>query len=661
MAACVVVAACAHALLALAASREKSFTADELGHLTGGYTFTTRHDYRLHPENGLLPQRWQALPAAWATMNYPSLDHRDWRESDVWSFGRRFFYQTGNAHEWIVFTGRAMNTCFAIGTLLLVAGWTWHLFGRAGLLVAMPFAALCPTMLAHSALATSDMAMAFFFLASASAYAWHLRSGRTWVYVLSAVTFSLACVAKYTAVLLLPMLAALILLRWLLPGGGNPTWAGCREATSAGRQLRALGLSVGVHATAAWIGIWAFCGFRFTAFNPRLPTGEFPVSWDYLYAGSGLIGRLVQFCHDWHVLPEAFLYGFMFVVKHAEARAAFLDGDYSIHGWLEFFPQALVYKTTPALLAAVLLALVVIGLGRSRLGRSAFRRPLIQASPLVVVFVIYWAFSLSSNLNIGHRHILPTYPMLYIATGALGWAAMQLVTRKMMRPLLAGALMLLWPALHARETWRTHPHYLAYFSPVIGGSAQGYRHLVDSSLDWGQDLPGLAEWLAVHRRPTDKVFFSYFGTADPTYYGITGIALPSILDFRQSHPWYELDEGIYAISATMLQQVYQPMRGPWTAEQENEYQALHRLAALFDGIQSEGTSEQWAEVQARWQRYENLRFARLCHYLRAREPDTMIGYSILIYRLDATEVQNAIHGPASALGAAMLRAREAKR
>src|SRR3989338_5168022 len=46
-----------HAVLATLAVREKSTTADELAHVTGGYTFNHWSDYRLHPENGILPQR----------------------------------------------------------------------------------------------------------------------------------------------------------------------------------------------------------------------------------------------------------------------------------------------------------------------------------------------------------------------------------------------------------------------------------------------------------------------------------------------------------------------------------------------------------------------------------------------------------------------------
>ena len=93
---------------------------------------------------------------------------------------------------------------------------------------------------------------------------------------------------------------------------------------------------------------------------------------------------------------------------------------------------------------------------------------------------------------------------------------------------------------HAAIAARIHPHYLAYFSPVVGGPEQGYRHLVDSSLDWGQDLPGLQKWLIAHRQPGEPVYLSYFGTADPARYGINAIAL-LILDgmYLKSEIYFE--------------------------------------------------------------------------------------------------------------------------
>lgn len=648
----------AHFAIAVHGTWHKSTTSDELAHVTGGYAFNVWHDYRFHPENGLLPQRWQALPAVLAAA--PAFAPRDdaaWRKADVWLVGYRFFYGENRDHLPMLRGARALNAVFGAATVLLVFGWARRLWGEAGAVFAALLAALCPTMLAHSALATSDMGMTFFFLASTGAYWRHLHDGRARWLVLSATLFGLACVVKYTAVLLLPMFAALALLRL---SAAAPLGFGKQHLSGWPARAGGLALSLLGHGLAAVFTIWAFGGFRFAAFNPDLPGGAFSLPWDFLLTIGGAPAAVIQLCRDWHLLPEGWLYGLAFVLKHAEARGAFLDGDYSIYGWVSFFPKAFLYKTPPTLLLAIAGAAVFTVL-RLRTGdRRMAAGWLYRTAPLVVLFAVYWAFSLNSHLNIGHRHILPTYPVLYIFGGVLGWAAVRTATRSRRAGTTLGAALAALGLGHAAVTTRIHPHHLAYFSPVVGGPAQGYRHLVDSSLDWGQDLPALQAWLQANRRPGEPLYLSYFGTGEPAYYGIDAIHLPMLPSFDRPHPWTWLEPGLYAISATMLQHVYMPDRGPWTAEYEREYQQLRQNDAHFRALKAdphghpelmrEVTPEQWSKA---WTHYERLRFARLCHYLRARRPDAMPGYSILVYRLAQAELDAALAGDLRALADAM--------
>ncbi|NBR57837.1 MAG: phospholipid carrier-dependent glycosyltransferase [Opitutaceae bacterium] len=200
------------------ASRGQSTTSDELAHLTGGYTFNHWNDYRLHPENGLLPQRWQALPLSLGTAPiFPSLDSTDWREANVWKLGHHFFYEAGNDHAPLLRQARAMNSFFGAALTLLVFFWSRKIWGTVGAMSSAIFCAFCPTLLAHSGLATSDLAAAFFLLASTGAYWRHLHDHRPQWWWLSLTAFGLACVAKYTAVLLLPIFGLLVLVRALSP------------------------------------------------------------------------------------------------------------------------------------------------------------------------------------------------------------------------------------------------------------------------------------------------------------------------------------------------------------------------------------------------------------------------------------------------------------
>jgi hypothetical protein len=117
--------------------------------------------------------------------------------------------------------------------------------------------------------------------------------------------------------------------------------------------------------------------------------------------------------------------------------------------------------------------------------------------------------------------------------------------------LLLGALL----GWYAWGTLRVHPHPLAYFNETVGGPSNGWRVLVDSSLDWGQDLTRVEPWMRAHGVARYKL--SYFGTASPEYHGITGEMLPGYTSPRVPRVTREIAPGdILAVSATNLQGVY---------------------------------------------------------------------------------------------------------
>jgi hypothetical protein len=627
-----------HALLALTATAEKSMTSDEIAHLVAGHAYNTLGDFRLQPENGNLPQRLAALPMMLGHVPLPPTSLESWKTADVWNYGRTCFYEQGIlADEWL-FLGRAVIALVSAATGLLVFFWSRELFGWCGGFLSLLLFVFCPAFLAHGALATSDVVMTFFFVASVRAWWRHLKHPGLTGGALSAVTLGVAFVAKFSAVLLPPILG-LIGIGWAIGEVRKSGWRG-----SMTRLFRC----TLIHAGAAWAIIWLFYGFRFSAFSPALAEGAgFNNGWGWALTGIGLPAKIIWWLKEWRLLPEAWLYGLAFVLNFARARGAFMSGDYSVTGWVAFFPFAFLIKTTLPLLLLIITGFIAsLATAARRTGQfgaaavAARLRPLL---PLAALFFVYWVTSLTSHLNIGHRHILPIYPVLFIAAGWLGrWISLQ---RPAWSICIIGAV--LW---HAGESLRIRPHYLAYFNQIVGGPQNGWRHLVDSSLDWGQDLPGLKRWLDVHAR-SEHVFLSYFGTGDAAYEGIRATALPTLPRVGPSRPWHRLTPGLYAVSATMLQHVYSPIRGSWTLELEKEFEDLRAIEPILlayqddaerrKSLQREAPSERWDTA---WKRYEQLRFARLCHYLRVKGPVAMIAYSILIFRLDQVEINGAVGG-----------------
>jgi hypothetical protein len=165
---------------------------------------------------------------------------------------------------------------------------------------------------------------------------------------------------------------------------------------------------------------------------------------------------------------------------------------------------------------------------------------------------VYALLTLTRGINIGHRHLLPLYPFLFVlAARAAAWAAGRW-REGARRPGAAVALLAAW---YVAGTLHVHPHYLAYFNEAAGGPRNGYRLLVDASLDWGQDLIHLREWAERHGTPALKL--SYFGTADPEYYRVPAQTLPGYMRPVPGKTVREVRPGdVLAVSATNLQGVY---------------------------------------------------------------------------------------------------------
>src|SRR5205085_1832925 len=119
-------------------------------------------------------------------------------------------------------------------------------------------------------------------------------------------------------------------------------------------------------------------------------------------------------------------------------------------------------------------------------------------------------------------------------------------------PFLFLLALAVYAAIANRHSWKVEND----FNPIAGGPSRGSEHLVDSSLDWGQDLPALKTWIDNHRAIVDRkpVYLAYFGTADPRAYEINAeLILP---DTQLAPTPSGLTRGIYCVSATTLQSVY---------------------------------------------------------------------------------------------------------
>ncbi len=651
-----VVALLAYVAMATYGSAHASATFDEPVHTTAGVAYWKFNDYRLNPENGNWPQRLIALPGLASSVNFPSLREPAWHRSDMWTLSDQLVFQLNDA---TVTLARARLVVTIVGALFgyLLFAWSRELFGLAGAWITLIAFVFSPTMIAHGGLATSDLIGAFALVAATWACWRTLHDASPRSVAASVLAVSAAVLSKMSGILIAPIVVTLIVAKLVVPA---PTVVRCRGVerhvdSVRGRLAVGCGLFL-VHLLGVWLLIWASFGFRYSAFAPGAGgAADFIDPWPSVLADGDVVDHVVQWGRDTQILPESFLYGVASVDAYGKHRASFLNGTLRTGGTSWFFPYAAAVKSTLPMLLLVLGIALVTGIVIIRRGAaSRFSVWRYETIPLFALIAIYGVAIVGGSLNIGHRHMLPLIAAGMVLLGA-GGAAFTLPQSRGWSawPRYVIPLLLIW---HAGESIFIAPHYLAYFNELVGGPRHGYEHLVDSSLDWGQDLPALHDWLTrngLSSRTNPPAYLAYFGRSFPTYYGIDARPLPDFPDRSDVHEPAPLEPGVYCISATMLQGVYASIQDPWAPEYVHDYNATLDNLRLFDstGVNPSTRAALIKQTgEAFWVRsfqlFEQLRFARLTSILRRRAPDAEVGYSMPVYRVSEEELQRAL-SPAS--------------
>jgi hypothetical protein len=154
-------------------------------------------------------------------------------------------------------------------------------------------------------------------------------------------------------------------------------------------------------------------------------------------------------------------------------------------------------------------------------------------------FVVFLVLSMLSGVSHGVRYVLILLPLAVMAAFVLLFNGR--------RPRTALAVAAAAIVLQASSAIAVAPHYLSYFNVFAGGPSQGYRLLADSNLDWGQDLPTLAD--ALEDIGAERPVVAYFGGARFEDYGIAAARWPVSEEELASADWI-------AISATYLAGLY---------------------------------------------------------------------------------------------------------
>ncbi len=561
--------------------KDDSATMDELAHIPAGYAYLSQKDMRLNPEHPPLLKDLSAFPLLFMNLNFP-FNHKSWT-ADVngqWDFGQQFLYLSNNNPDRIILWSRIPLLFIMILLGIFVFRWTKELFGKKAGLLALILYAFSPNILAHGRYVTTDVgAAAAMFIASYYFIKW-LKNPKIKNLIIASIIFGLAQLAKFSVFLLVPFFVLLTII-WIIillrTNRKKYSFWHLSYRYLIGYILICL-IALAVIGPIYQFHIWHYPLERQTRDIQFILNS---------YAGGPAEGikdaclklnrinrcpaEIIIWMSKKPILRSyaQYFFGLLMVFQRATGgNTTYFKGQVSAAGWKSYFPFVYLIKVPLAFHIMTLIVILWLIYEFFKRKGNYFQNFILscykhftQISMLLFIS-LYWFVSLKSNLNIGLRHLLPIFPFNYVLVSGylMKWVSLETKFPSNINNLKSALkklenlfflevpkcifvlLLVFWYLASSLSIW---PHYLAYFNEIIGGPSNGYKYVVDSNLDWGQDLKRLSKW--VEERNINKIYVDYFGGGSVEYY--LG---------EKYRPWWGTRDsseakGWLAVSATFLQ------------------------------------------------------------------------------------------------------------
>jgi len=573
--------------VAIFSMKGDSVTMDEVAHLPAGYSYLTQKDMRLNPEHPPLLKDLAALPVLFIKgINFPS-EIKDWQEdvNGQWGFGFHFLYGTGNPVDKMIFWARIPMILILILLGFYIFKWARELFGKKAALLALFLFSFSPTFLGHGRLVTTDVGAATGAFIATYYFIQALKNPSKKSIILAGISFGLAELCKFSVILLIPFFVFLAFIWSAMRTSSSfspspsPERGWTRWLIKSKKLLQTLKILI-LTFVIGYLLIWPVYQYHVWNYPPerQVRDTQFLLS-SFKYPQ---IPNIVVWMADKPILRPYAQYGLgliMAVQRVTGGNTTYFLGEVSAAGWKNYFP--VVYSIKEPLTFHILTIIALLYAAWSMNIRSSSRRRdgrrsllLRPSSPFtrfgwlikkpfwrgffkklsdwlkshfpefaMLIFIgIYWLTSVTSDLNIGVRHLLPLFPFtMILVAGMISYFLTPPLLK--MRCLLLGIL-IFWQLF---SVVKIYPHFLAYFNELIEGPDKGYIYAVDSNLDWGQDLKRLKTW--VDENNIDKIYVEYFGGGDAKYY-----LKEKFAPWRGNLSPEDFPKGNYlAVSATFLQ------------------------------------------------------------------------------------------------------------
>ncbi|MEM9369166.1 MAG: glycosyltransferase family 39 protein [Planctomycetota bacterium] len=598
-----------HAILLAYSGWWQSPTLNEPGHLVAGLHHWKSGDFTLYRVNPPLIRLVASVPA---TLLGCEEDWSGYYEHvgarPIFDMAEDFVIANGKSSLLYYRLARWSLSPFSLLGAWVCFAWARDLFGDLAGLMAATLWCFSPAILGHASMIAPDAHATSLGLAACYTF-WRWLKRPTWRQAFfTGVVLGLAELSKTTMILFYPL--------WPL------LWITYRWRERHLMTLRRWRDEAGMLFCRMLIGLYVLnLGY--------LGEGSFTQLKDFrfvseIFAGNGenSVTGGNRFATIWLgelpvPLPANYVIGIDVQQRDFEdfSRPSYLRGEYQAKGWWYYYAYAILVKAPLGTLGLVLLALPGSCSGA---GSQADRRDLlILLAPAVIVFVVA-----SSKFGFSHhsRYILPSVPFVFVWISGLARHVVSLfetsstvwrrrnvlgsISRRRWLSSATGLISICLIGWSTASSLSVYPHSISYFNELAGGPKNGPSHLLNSNVDWGQDLLFLEKWIRDDRHapemPVHLAFYNFYSPFD--------------LEVECIEPWpfrrHESDspsvpDGVYAVSVNLLYEF------PWPVRDHDG----HRY--FIDN--------------------------RAMAYLRTQEPLGWAGYSIQIF--SAQQVRDAYAAP----------------
>lgn len=523
--------------MSFTSSVNQSLTYDETVHLAAGYYYWQTNKYDLEVGHPPLIKKMASLPLLFFDLKFP-YEHEDCQKLYRWRCAEQFLFQSNGNIDNLILLARIPFILIGLILGFFIFLWAKDLYGPKSGLFSLLIYSFSPKILAHSSMLLTDFVVtAFMFMGVYFLWKWIKTDSKKYLF-LTAILSALAQFTKITALFLIPIYFLIIMFK---------------TSKLKEKSKRFFKLMIYCFVAFVLVGLIVF-GFEFKTIDRTVPPRYVDEGFkmlDDIYPKGSFVNNVATHTVRNVPLPFASYFSGMILMASnsmGQVKSSYLMGNIYTGGHWNYFVIEFLLKTPIAILIFLLLTIIFF---------KKVKRDNFDELCLIIPFVFLFLVFLPNHVNQGIRHLLPIYPFIFVFIG-------KIVNLKIKKQILFGILTILLLMWYIAGTIMIYPHYFAYFNEFAGGPGNGYNYLVDGNLDLGQDLKGLK--LYMDKNNISKIQLSYFGSANPSYYGINYYYLPS----PESEPWvpaehsFRLDipsnytencskrNGLIAISATNL-------------------------------------------------------------------------------------------------------------